>query len=147
MFQMFQLLQTYCCSSLFGVVAIICSWCFSCFSLMFQLLFLVVAIICSWCFNCFILMLQLLLLIVAIYMFMVFQLLQPNVAVVVPVLLHVFHFSFLCCSNGEEQAGTDGGRVVCRGLAGEGAGAGGCWVLWPWGRWACSMLVAGVGRT
>ena len=33
-------------------------------------------------------------------MFMVFQLLQPNVAVVVFVLLHMFYSSFLCCSAG-----------------------------------------------
>ena len=75
---------------------------------MFQLLFLVVAIICSWCFNFFILMLQLLFLVVAIYMFMVFQLLQPNVAVVVSVLLHVFYSRFLCCSAGEGRAGARG---------------------------------------
>jgi hypothetical protein len=55
---MFHLLQSHvtvvvpcCCNSLFVVVAIIFSWCFSCFSLMFQLLFFVVAIICSWYFN------------------------------------------------------------------------------------------------
>ena len=77
-------------------------------------------------------MLQLLFLVVAIYMFMVFQLLQPNVAVVVSVLLHVFLFrlSVLFDRGGASQDGRE--RVVRRGLAGGGAGAGGRGVLWPW---------------
>jgi hypothetical protein len=75
-------------------------------------------------------MLQLLFLIVAIYMFMVFRLLQPNVAVVVS----VFYSSFLCCSAGEGQVGMDGG-----------AGVGGHGVLWPWGALGMSHSHRGRG--
>ena len=92
-------------------------------------------------------MLRLLFLVVAIYMFMVFQLLQPNIAVVVFVLLHVFllQLSMLFSRGGASWDGR--GRVVRRGLARGGAGAGGREVLWPWGRWASSMLITGVGWT
>ena len=70
-------------------------------------------------------MLQLLFLVVTIYMFMVFQLLQPNVVVVVFVLLHVFLFqlSMLFSRGGASRDGW--GRVFRRSLASGGAGAGG----------------------
>jgi len=70
-------------------------------------------------------MLQLLFLVVAIYMFIVFQLLSLNVAVVISVLLHVFLFllSMLFSRGGASWDGR--GRVVRRGLAVGGAEAGG----------------------
>ena len=78
-------------------------------------------------------MLQLLFLVVAIYMFMVFQLLQANVAVVVfrVVARVLFWLSMLLGQGGASRDGR--GRVVRGGLAGGGAGAGGRGVLWPWG--------------
>ena len=86
-------------------VAIICFKCFSSFNLLLQQLV-------RCCCNNMFMVFQLLQPNVAVVvpcccnnMFMVFQLLQPNVAVVVSVLLHVFYFSFLCCSAGEGGRG------------------------------------------
>ena len=70
------------------------------FRALFHMLHTSVAIICSKCFSSFNLLLQQFVRCCCNNMFMVFQLLQPNVAVVVSVLLHVFYSSFLCCSAG-----------------------------------------------